>query len=87
MQKHSTCFKDLSPLSLHRAEITLIGLAITVSHCLTQACMCAYNRTVAKVDHFLENKAKGHLHVSYSQYRGLQVGCLQKANRQWLSST
>ena len=49
--------------------------------------VCAYNSTVAKVDHFLENEAKGHLHVSYSKYRGLQVGCLQKANRQWLSST
>ena len=35
--------------------------------------VCAYNRTVAKVDHFLANEAKGHLLFFYSQYRGLQV--------------
>ena len=31
--------------------------------------VCAYNRTVAKVDHFLANEAKGHLVFFYSQYR------------------
>ena len=36
--------------------------------------VCAYNRTVAKVDHFSENEAKGHLHVSYSKYRGFASG-------------
>ena len=28
--------------------------------------MCAYNRTVAKVDQFLENEAKGTHHTQYS---------------------
>ncbi|SAM02210.1 hypothetical protein [Absidia glauca] len=47
-----------------RADIGLIGLAVMGQNIILNMndhgfVVCAYNRTVAKVDHFLENEAKG----------------------------
>jgi 6-phosphogluconate dehydrogenase len=46
------------------ADMGLIGLAVTGQNLILNAAdhgftICAFNRTISKVDHFLENEAKG----------------------------
>jgi 6-phosphogluconate dehydrogenase len=49
------------------ADFGLIGLAVMGQNLILNVAdhgfkVCAYNRTTAKVDRFLENEAKGKLH-------------------------
>jgi 6-phosphogluconate dehydrogenase len=48
----------------YSADIGLIGLAVMGQNLILNMndhdfVVCAYNRTTSKVDHFLENEAKG----------------------------
>jgi 6-phosphogluconate dehydrogenase len=52
------------------ADIGLIGLAVMGQNLILNMndhgyTVCAYNRTVSKVDHFLENEAKGMFEIIY----------------------
>ncbi|RUS26190.1 6-phosphogluconate dehydrogenase, decarboxylating [Jimgerdemannia flammicorona] len=63
-ERLSNFARHLSPTATPSADIGLIGLAVMGQNLILNFndhgfVVCAYNRTISKVDHFLENEAKG----------------------------
>ena len=72
-------------MCLCRADIALIGLAVMGQNIILNMndhgfVVCAYNRTVAKVDHFLENEAKGTNIIGARSMKEM-VDCLKTPRR------